>query len=75
MCGGVGVYTEHNYYKEFELKMSDQIQYWSDMTTRTHEGHHGGSVYGNIYNMTKQLNIISRAYKRREGMQLHYLAT
>ncbi len=33
--------------------MSDQLQYWSDMTT--HEGHHhGGSVYGNIYNMTKQ---------------------
>ncbi len=28
-------------------KMSDQIRYWSDMTT--HEGHHGGSVYGNIY--------------------------
>ena len=26
--------------------MSDQIQHWSDMTT--HEGHHGGSVYGNI---------------------------
>ncbi len=36
--------------------MSDQIQYWSDMTT--HEGHHGGSVYGNIYNVQYDYSLI-----------------
>ncbi len=46
--------------------MSDQIQYWSDMTT--HEGHHGESVYGNIYNEST-----TGADASVEALKLHHM--
>ncbi len=48
--------------------MSNQIQYWSDMTTL--DSHHGESVYENIYNVINVTTIIQKHYN--QSLYVHH---